>query len=124
MFKQTFNFSYQRHGFKEALGFYVVHLIIAMMLGMVLGALWGGGQGSFAQGFQKGVRAGQIIAVIYSLGLALLILIKKQILGGAKNLFLALLAGILAALSGGLLGLVPAAYLTTLPAKQAGQQAQ
>tara|TARA_Y100000310_G_scaffold214352_1_gene215279 strand:- start:343 stop:654 length:312 start_codon:yes stop_codon:yes gene_type:complete len=72
----------------------------------------------FAQGYEYGVKVGTWVAVIVSLLLVGVILQKKNLLRGFGYILLLLLSGILAFFAGGLVGLIPIAYLTTKPGGQ------
>ena len=110
MFKNLTDFSYKRTR-KEALGFYLSYLLLIIIVGGLIGALAGLviGEGSF----EIGLRFGNIVAILTVLGLSFAILKKKNLLNNFGYILLALVSGILAFLGGGLLGLIPAAYLTT-----------
>ncbi|MCH7640638.1 hypothetical protein IID22_00345 [Patescibacteria group bacterium] len=63
--------------------------------------------------YEIGFRYGNILAILVTLGLSFTILSKKNLLSSFGYILLALFSGILAFLGGGLLGLIPVAYLTT-----------
>ena len=85
---------------------------------MIFGAVIGFGLGLIMQNdtYGFGLKVGNIIAVVVSLGISFLILKEKKLLGNFGFILLALLSGVLAIILGGLGGLIPAAYLTTKPA--------
>lgn len=116
MFKHILDFGYVRQGFKQAFGFYLVHFLFGIILGGLAGAAFGLG-GTEEEVFQKGVRIGQWVAVVYSLLIGFLILHKKELLGSVKHIALTVLAGVLAFVGGALLGLIPVAYLTAEASK-------
>ena len=110
MFKDIFTFSTQRTA-SQAFGFYVAYLVLLLLVcgiaGGIAGVLTGGG-------FHTGVKIGQIIAIIACPALGFFILKSKGAFSFG-NVLIALLAGIIAALGGGLLGLIPVSFLTTKP---------
>lgn len=113
MFKNLTNFGYQRSA-KEAIGFYIAYLALFMLIGAIFGGI--GGLVAQNKTFDFGLRIGNIVAIITSLGLSFLILKEKNLLGSFGFILLALLSGLIALFIGGLGGLLPAAYLTTKPA--------
>jgi len=110
MFKNLTDFAYKRNR-KEALGFYLGYLILIVVVGALAGALFGLASGQ--ENFELGLRIGNIIGILASLGLSFAVLSKKGLMNNFGLLLLALLSGLLAFIGGGLLGLIPAAYLTT-----------
>jgi hypothetical protein len=110
MFKDIFTLSTQRTA-SQAFGFYIAYLVMLILVcgiaGGIAGVLTGGG-------FNTGVKIGQIIAIIACPVLGFLVL-KSRGAFSFGNVLIALLAGILAALGGGLLGLIPVSFLTTKP---------
>jgi hypothetical protein len=116
MFSKLFDFRLKRTA-KQAFGFYVVYLLLLLLVAMLLGGIVGIISG---QGFQAGLKVGQLMAIIVCLVLSFVILNYKKSLS-PSNVILALLAGILAMLGGGLLGLIPVAYLTTLAGRETSE---
>lgn len=112
MFKNLINFSYQRNT-KEAIGFYMAYLALMVATAIILGSM--GSLVTQNNTFNFGLRIGNIVAIIVSLGLSFIILKDKKLLGNFGFILLILLSGLLAIFFGGLGGLVPAAYLTTKP---------
>ena len=118
MFKNLTNLSYKRAPL-EAAGFYITYFLL---LGIVC-AITAGAIGFFAptdgfqSGYQQGAKVGAFMAVILCPSLAFAVLIKKKQLGSFLFIIAALLAGIFALFLGGLLGLIPVAFLTTLENK-------
>ena len=86
---------------------------------MITGGLVAGTLGMIIQNntYDFGLRVGNIIAVITSSGVSFLILKEKNVLGNFGLILLALLSGFMALYLGGLVGLIPAAYLSTRTAK-------
>tara|TARA_B110000196_G_scaffold236714_1_gene205154 strand:+ start:311 stop:703 length:393 start_codon:yes stop_codon:yes gene_type:complete len=105
---------------KQAVGFYLAYFIILILGVMLLGSIWAtfifaGSEASFAEGFDAGSVSpiGPIVATLTTLALSVVILYKKKI-NGLGPIVIALFSGLAAVLGGGLLGLIPTAYLTTL----------
>ena len=116
MFSKLFDLRLKRTG-KQAFGFYVVYLLLLLLVAMLLGGVVGLISGL---GFQAGLKVGQLMAIIVCLVVSFMILNYKKSLSPG-NVILALLAGILAMVGGGLLGLIPVAYLTTLAGPEASE---
>lgn len=118
MFKNLGNLGYQRN-WKEAIGFYIVYfvamVVVAAILGAMVAAIFLPASAGRSGGFAMGVRLGLVMAIIATLVLSFSILAKKNLLHNFGFILLALLAGLLAVAGGGLLGLIPVAYLTTRP---------
>ncbi len=114
MFSNLTAFAMVRTG-KQALGFYIVYLVIAIIVGGIAGGL-GGLITSAAQepvDMQVGVKWGAAAAVVYVILIGMIIVIRKKL--GIGYVILALVGGLLALLGGGVLGLIPAALMTTRP---------
>lgn len=109
MFKNLTDFSYKRTN-KEAFGFYLAYFLLLVLIGFLIGAVIG--IVSTENAFQLGLRAGQVFAIIFTVGLSFMVLSKKKLLNKFGYILLALLAGVLAIFGGALLGLIPVAYLT------------
>lgn len=107
MFKNLLNFEYKRSG-KEALGFYLAFLLLNMVVGATLGGIFEQG-GSFSSGYTIGVYG----AIILQLIIGILILSKRKRYKKLLYIVLVLLSVLLSKLGGGLLGLIPLAYLAT-----------
>ena len=107
MFSKLFDLQFHRTAL-QALGFYIAYLLLLIITSAVAGGI----VGLLGGGFEVGLKAGNLIAILVCLGLSFQILsAKKSISFG--NVLLALLAGILAIVGGGLLGLIPVSFLTT-----------
>jgi hypothetical protein len=110
MFQNIFDYSFKRTT-SQAIGFYIIHLILIIITaGLIAGII---GTAVNNNTFQFGARIGQISAVIACIALGLVIIKKKQLTNNPMYLILALVAGLIAYFAGGLLGLIPVAYLTT-----------
>ena len=105
MFDDLFSFNKERLPL-QALGFYIVFLIIGAVLGGVVGLIFG-------KDFESALFAGQVFAPIYSLILGYLALSQKDQLSSVYAALLLVIA-ILAIFSGALGGLIPVAYLSTI----------
>lgn len=111
MFQHLLDFDFKRSGV-QALGFYIAWLVLITLVGALLGAI--GGMINPETAYQTGVRIGTVMAIVASVALCgLIIQAKKRIT--FPMILLAVFSGFLAFLGGGVLGLIPAAYLTTLP---------
>jgi len=111
MFKNLLDLEYKRT-WLQAIGFYLAYFLFIVILGFLAGALIGLAF-SGSNLFGIGVQIGNIMAIIICLALSFTILYKKNQLKSFGLILLALLSGILAFFGGGLLGLIPAAFLTT-----------
>ena len=110
MFKKLTHFAYKRTK-KEALGFYLAYFLF-----IVLAASLAGGMHRIVTGKNDilgAMGAGVLTAVVIVLTLSFLILMRKKLMGSFGLLLLSIFAGILAFAAGGLLGLIPVAYMTT-----------
>jgi hypothetical protein len=105
MFSQLFDLEYKRDG-KEAFGFYLAYFLLLLLSSGLIGAV-------FASDFNSGIILGQYFAIIVVTGLSFMILFKKNQISNFGLVLIAIVAGIAAAIGGGLLGLIPTAYLTT-----------
>lgn len=110
MFSALTDFSVKRST-KQAIGFYIAYLVLIILVGGLVGGLIGSVTGS--GDFDTGLTIGTYAAVIFSVAISFAVTYKKQLLGNFLYLILVILSGILALGGGGLLGLIPAAYLTT-----------
>ncbi len=110
MFANLTVFSYKRD-LKEAVGFYIFYLILVALLGGLLAGVFGLIIGN--DSFEAGLWFGTVVAMIFSLVLSFLILYKKNLLGNFVYILIALASFLLPLLGGGLLGLIPVAYLST-----------
>jgi hypothetical protein len=115
MFTNLFDFSFTRTT-KQAIGFYIVWLVMLAIGSSLVSAAASPllGAKTFKSGFSEGVRIGQSFIIIADTILAFWILKSKNAFS-LGNIVLAFLAGGLSILGGGLLGIIPIAYLTTRP---------
>ena len=105
MFEDLSNYSKERQPL-QALGFYIVFLIIGVAIGALFGLV-------FAPDYYTGVLVGSVVAVIYCTILSYLILSAKGQLSTAFSAFIFITA-FLSFFIGSLGGLIPVAYLTTI----------
>ena len=105
MFEDLFNYGKQRE-LVQALGFYIVFLIIVIPLAALGGLI-------FATNSSDGAIVGHVIAVIYCTSLSYLILSANDQLSTAFSAFIFITA-FLSYLLGGVGGLIPVAYLSTI----------
>lgn len=94
----------------EGLLFYLLYLLITLLISAGIGGLVGG---LFGAGYQTGVFVGNIVAVLFCLGLGMGMLARKGHMGQSGYWGLVVLAGGLALFGGGLLGLIPLAVFST-----------
>lgn len=116
MFTELTNFGYERTG-KQAVGFYLAYLLMAILIGALLGGL----VGAFTEleDMSVAARVGAAGAFIIVLVLGGLIIQAKGLQGSLAAIMLVLLAGILTLFAGALGGLLPIAYLSTVKSKRA-----
>jgi hypothetical protein len=113
MFAEIMNFNYRRN-WLQAIAWYLTFLVIGVALSAVAGKLIGINTTSFAEGYELGVKVGQIFIVFYCLALAVLLLWGRPKNG--VNILLAVAGVVLSALLfGALTGLITLAILTTRP---------
>ncbi len=114
MFKNLTNFSYKRN-WKEAVGFYLAFFLVGVIVGAIAGALVGiqSGAKTFDEGYTAGLGAGAVVTIVYSLAIAFTVLIQRKLHANFGYIVLALFSGLLAAVGGGLLGLIIPAFMTT-----------
>ena len=118
MFRRLTDFGYQRT-LVEALGFYLVYLILGIVVAAMLGALSGPLTGN--SGFEGGLLVGTIFAIVACPVLSFAILYKKGLLRHVGFLLVALLSVAGAAAGGLLLGLIFVAFLSTRHAVQSSE---
>lgn len=120
MFTNLFVLEKERTG-KEAFGFYLAYFLLASLLQGLISSFivpYSPSESlaeSFAAGYTAGRKVGMYSSVVFSLVLSFAVLFKKEKLQNFRLVLIALLSGVGAIIFGGILGLVPAAYLTTIP---------
>ena len=112
MFKDLFVLEKDRTA-KEAFGFYLGYFVLILLVSFVIGYI-GGSIG--LMDYDSAYFSGWMGSIIFCFVLSFGILFKKKMLKSGFVL-MAIFSGILAVLGGGLLGLIPTAYLTTIKKK-------
>ena len=116
MFSKLSDFKYSRTG-TEALGFYLAYLLLLVVFGGILAVvLVPSDITTEAEAFEAGAKIGTRFVPMAVLTLGILLLHAKKTLFEFRNMLLLVLAGFLAIIGGGLLGLIPVAYLSTTEA--------
>ncbi len=111
MFEHLTDFGYVRTR-KQALGFYIVYLLLTALCAAIIGAFVA--FFIYEDAFDVGVKLGTIVGIIGSITLSFLILSAKKLTGNFWLLLFALIGGLLQTLGGGVISLIIPAYLTTL----------
>lgn len=116
MFKKLTDFSYQRNR-KEAFGFYLAYLFLALLIGAIFGALLGTSSGAttFQEGFETVTKSSVIpvVAVLYVTVISLLVYVKRKLYHRFRYVILILVTILLVILGGAILGLIIPACMTT-----------
>lgn len=112
MFNDLTNLSYTRKKW-QIVGFYVAYLMLLMMVSMFAANVVGMVLGR-TEDIDLAYKLGIFVSVAYCVFLSGLIAHSKNVLESNTSYALIFLSGILAALGGGILGLIPAAYFTRL----------
>lgn len=110
MFSQLGNFGYKRTAL-QAVGFYIAYLVFTIITAALASMVLGGVTGN--NDFEFGKKVGIVVAIVMTLIFSFLILQAKKMTNNYMYLLLAVVAGILSFVGGGLLGLIIPAYLTT-----------
>jgi len=97
----------------QAVGFYLVHAVTAFMVIVLLGVTE-----IFGTTFEEGMQAGQVLAILYSASLGFLVAYKKS--DTRTTIAVLSISAIAAYALGLLLGVIPAAYMTTRPSADGG----
>ena len=113
MFRRLTDFGHER-SLIQAIGFYLVYLVLGIALGAVLGGLAGMMFKDF--GFDAGLMIGAALAVVSCPLLSFAILRAKGLLSNMLYLLIAVLSVAGAAVGGLLIGLLFVAFLSTRPA--------
>jgi membrane-bound acyltransferase YfiQ involved in biofilm formation len=111
MYNDLINFEKQRTG-KEALGFYIAYLLLTILAIAILSGIVGV---ILSIGFDLASRLGWLVVVIFCPWLSYKIISKKNLKRNILYIGLCISSGIGALWMGGFLGLIPVAYLTTIP---------
>jgi hypothetical protein len=112
MFANLLNLSFKRTRV-QAFGFWLAWTFMGVLICGIVGGLSGIflNARNYSSGFSEGLRWGGITAVLFSLAVGLQMAKEKN--AGFSGYLLAISGGVLAVIGGGLLGLVPVAYLST-----------
>jgi hypothetical protein len=110
MFTKPLDFTRVRSG-KEAVGFYIVQFALALIAAGVISTFYGVATGSNA--FTTGLKIGSIVAGIWSIVAAFMVLRSHRLTGKVGFVMLAIIAGAVGLFGGALFGLIIPAYLTT-----------
>lgn len=111
MFKKLTDYKYKRTG-QEAFGFYIAYLVLIVLAGALAAGLLSTVITSI-QGLEGGIKIGSLVAIVSCLTVSYLIVAHKKMTNKFGPILLVVLSGVLAIGGGALLGLIPAAYLTT-----------
>ena len=118
MFKKLTDFAHKRTAL-EAIGFYLAYLVLGILLGVLFAVIFGILAGvTQEKAYDTGVLTGSVVALVFSIGLPIMILQQKKQLNNFGYILLIALAGVLAVFAGCLAGLIPAAFLTTRTKKK------
>jgi drug/metabolite transporter (DMT)-like permease len=119
MFQHLTDFAYQRTK-KQALGFYLAYLALIIAIGGLLGIFIQATSPSQKDMIGTIYSAGSLLAILAPFLLALTVAVSKRIYTQVSVILVILLSGVLGSLAGGMLGLIPVAYLTTRENKNKG----
>lgn len=102
----------------QALGFYLAWLFLTILVAILLSFIathtfLASPEMMATEQFEMGLRIGGVLAIAFCMGLSYVVARAKGAHMEYKTLLLVVLAGLLASLGGGLLGLVIPSYLTT-----------
>ena len=117
MFAGIFDFGRRRTGL-QALGWYLVFLLIFLPIGGIAGlvaASFNGASG-FGEGYQAGARVGPFVGIVYVTGVAIALLWRRD--KDPLSLALIVLGVALSFVLGAMGGLIPLAFLTTRPVSE------
>jgi H+/Cl- antiporter ClcA len=114
MFLNLAKYETERTG-KEAVGFYLAYLFLGLMLGFATGFIAGALNPENVK--HAAFVAGGIFSVVYCVTLAILIAVKKSQTSSFQTLLIIGITAIASIFLGALGGLIPVAYLTTIPNK-------
>ena len=120
MFNNLTDFAFKRN-WKEALGFYLAYLALALLIAIILGipAILSGLVD--INNYAQLTKIAAYFSCIYCATISIFILTKKQLWNNLEYILLGLLGILLGVGTGVLLGMVVPAFLTT-KGKNSGQQ--
>lgn len=112
MFTKLTNFEYQRT-ITQAILFYIIYFVIGFLICALMGAIivYRIASPNF---LEVGLVSGNVCAIAFSAFLSFLVSDRKKLLKDFKAKLLIFSSAILALILGLMLGLIPAAYLTTI----------
>jgi hypothetical protein len=120
MFSEAMNFSFRRN-WLQAIGFYLIYLLIGVLLFATLGAILGKILGlmghSDSEIFDVSNISGQFATIPYQLLLAVLLLRKRR--KEPVNFVLTIVSVLLSLIAGSIGGLIPVAILSMRPVEKA-----
>jgi hypothetical protein len=119
MFKGLMSFEMTRTGV-QALGFYIVYFLIGLLIGGLAGTISGlvvEHDASAEARFAEGLRWGIMAVIPYVLAMGLTVVIKKKL--GLGYYALCIVCACVAAYGGAFIGLMPIAFMTTRPTREA-----
>jgi drug/metabolite transporter (DMT)-like permease len=119
MFQHLTDFAYQRTK-KQALGFYIAYLALIIAIGGLLGIFIQATSPSQKDTSVTLYYTGSLLAILASLLLALTVAVSKRIYTQVSVILVIILSGVFGSMAGGMLGLIPVAYLTTRENKNKG----
>ncbi len=112
MFQHLTDFAYQRTK-KQALGFYIGYLALIMVIGGVIGIFIQATSPSQKDTGSTIHSVASLLAILAPFLLALTVAVAKRIYTQVFVVFMIILSGVFGSIAGGMLGLIPVAYLTT-----------
>ena len=111
MFKQLTTFGAKRTA-SQALGFYLAYFLLGGLISGLVGMLLG--MAGVIEGFSAGAAAGAWVSIPFSVGVGLVVALKKNRASEFSMILSLPIIGILASYGGSALGLLIPAFLTTL----------
>ena len=112
MFQHLTDFAYQRTK-KQALGFYIAYLALIMVIGGMIGIFIQATSPSQKDTGSTIHSVVSLLAILAPILLALTVAVAKRIYTQVFVVFMIILSGVFGSIAGGILGLIPVAYLTT-----------
>jgi hypothetical protein len=117
MFSKLLDFGVKRTNL-QAFGFYIAYLIATMVVAAIIGIVTEVGVDKDTASFGNGMRLGAFFAIAVSIALSFMILKAKHLTGNFGLSALAVSAGVLALVGGGILGIIIPAVFTTKEKKK------
>lgn len=110
MFKHLTQFEFVRNR-KQACGFYVAYILLSIAIAAPIGTI--AGLLAIGEPFDTGKLAGEIVAIVFCIVLALIVVSEKRLFSSFKGIVVMILSAILLIFVGLFAALLPIAYLTT-----------